>query len=256
MSKRRGRVRHARRADRRHRRRRDPVLHAPALATRRPSTSTSTWPAAESNENPVYYVQYAHARIAEHPAQGRGGGSNRPGAGGRPARRPAGAGRARRWSSGCSSFPGEVAEAAERRAPHRIAAYATRPSQRLPRLLPRLPGASAPRPRGSSPRGCCSASWRAGRSPGLSGCWGSARRSGCRRQTRFRSPLGRGAAGPCRKRRRWEFSAASDRRARVVLDVCPSSAADSSPRRPACRSCSRRRRAPSAEGRTAVPRHR
>ena len=29
----------------------------------RPSTSTSSWPRKQSAENPVYYVQYAHARI-------------------------------------------------------------------------------------------------------------------------------------------------------------------------------------------------
>jgi arginyl-tRNA synthetase len=78
----------------------------------------------ESSENPVYYVQYAHARIASILAK-------------------AGAGRVRAATAGLTAsrqeplhaaeralieqllaFPVEVAEAAERRAPHRIAAYA------------------------------------------------------------------------------------------------------------------------------------
>ncbi|MBA2517058.1 MAG: arginine--tRNA ligase [Solirubrobacterales bacterium] len=78
----------------------------------------------QSNENPVYYVQYAHARIASVLAR---------------------AGQARVEQALLESaraegltleraerelikkllaFPGEVAEAADRRAPHRIAAYA------------------------------------------------------------------------------------------------------------------------------------
>ena len=57
------RVRHARRADRRHRRRRGALLHAPALA--RHDVDLDLDLARErSQENPVYYVQYAHARIA------------------------------------------------------------------------------------------------------------------------------------------------------------------------------------------------
>jgi len=77
---------------------------------------------SQSAENPVYYVQYAHARIAS-------------------VRRKAGADRVARAlaTTGLDvdlhpseralvkkllAFPEEVAEAAERRAPHRIAAYA------------------------------------------------------------------------------------------------------------------------------------
>jgi arginyl-tRNA synthetase len=78
----------------------------------------------QSNENPVYYVQYAHARIASILER-------------------AGRARAEEALAGADgfaglslhaserelieqllAFPGEVAEAASRRAPHRIAAYA------------------------------------------------------------------------------------------------------------------------------------
>ncbi len=78
----------------------------------------------ESPENPVYYVQYAHARIVSMlgrlPAE-RVGGSLGPDA---------------TWADGdlhpaernliqaLVTFPDEIAEAADRRAPHRIAAYA------------------------------------------------------------------------------------------------------------------------------------
>jgi arginyl-tRNA synthetase len=76
----------------------------------------------ESNENPVFYVQYAHARIASmlrkapdadlraeashplHPSE-------------------------RELIKKLLAFPEEVAEAAERRAPHRIATYALEVAQ-------------------------------------------------------------------------------------------------------------------------------
>ena len=41
-----------------------PVRAGPLLDATRRSTSTSTLWARRSNDNPVYYVQYAHARIA------------------------------------------------------------------------------------------------------------------------------------------------------------------------------------------------
>ena len=78
----------------------------------------------ESSENPVYYVQYAHARIVTMLAKAGESRVSRalaPGAD---------------WGSGplepaerglvkaLATFPDEVAEAAERRAPHRIASYA------------------------------------------------------------------------------------------------------------------------------------
>ena len=81
----------------------------------------------QSNENPVYYVQYAHARI--HSVLEKAGGERVAAAlaslGGRaggdeiplePAERA--------LIKKLLAFPDEVAEAAERRAPHRIAVYA------------------------------------------------------------------------------------------------------------------------------------
>jgi arginyl-tRNA synthetase len=77
----------------------------------------------ESSENPVYYVQYAHARIASMLAKAgearvaaalaslRDGGEEL-----HPSERA--------LIKRLLAFPGEVAEAADRRAPHRIATYA------------------------------------------------------------------------------------------------------------------------------------
>jgi arginyl-tRNA synthetase len=88
----------------------------------------------QSSENPVYYVQYAHARIAAVLAKA---GEERV----RPIRdRPAPASVAE-WSQmtlhaaeralikQLLAFPGEIEEAAERRAPHRITAYALQLAQ-------------------------------------------------------------------------------------------------------------------------------
>jgi arginyl-tRNA synthetase len=80
----------------------------------------------QSNENPVYYVQYAHARIAS--MLGKAGEERiaaalaaTAGAGGTGAPlEPA----ERALIKKLLAFPDEVAEATERRAPHRIAAYA------------------------------------------------------------------------------------------------------------------------------------
>jgi arginyl-tRNA synthetase len=84
----------------------------------------------QSNENPVYYVQYAHARIASMLAK-------------------AGVERVERALDGVEgdrqrlhpaertlvkkllAFPGEVREAAARRAPHRVAAYALELAQQF-----------------------------------------------------------------------------------------------------------------------------
>jgi arginyl-tRNA synthetase len=79
----------------------------------------------QSNENPVYYVQYAHARIAsmrgkageERVAAALSGIGER--TGGEPLD-PA----ERALIKKLLAFPEEVAEAADRRAPHRIAVYA------------------------------------------------------------------------------------------------------------------------------------
>jgi arginyl-tRNA synthetase len=79
----------------------------------------------QSNDNPVYYVQYAHARIASILRK----------AGSEPEQIAAGAGAPtpgtplehteRELVKRLLEFPEEVREAAERRAPHRICAYST-----------------------------------------------------------------------------------------------------------------------------------
>jgi arginyl-tRNA synthetase len=71
----------------------------------------------ESAENPVYYVQYAHARIA---SVLRKAGERMPDAGGDIPLHPS----ERELIKRLLAFPGEAAEAAERRSPHRIAVYA------------------------------------------------------------------------------------------------------------------------------------
>ena len=79
---------------------------------------------AQSSENPVYYVQYAHARIASILAKAGGA-----------ARVTAALGEAGQFAGTLEpaertlvkkllAFPDEVAEATDRRAPHRIAVYA------------------------------------------------------------------------------------------------------------------------------------
>ena len=76
----------------------------------------------QSRENPVYYIQYAHARIASMlrrlPA-GRVSGALAEDWDSVPLERPE-----RDLIKKLVAFPGEIAEAAERRAPHRIAGYA------------------------------------------------------------------------------------------------------------------------------------
>jgi arginyl-tRNA synthetase len=83
----------------------------------------------QSNENPVYYVQYAHARI--HSMLEKAGEARVGAALAAVAQLPVGDGLAaalepaeRALIKKLLAFPDEVAEAAERRAPHRIAAYA------------------------------------------------------------------------------------------------------------------------------------
>ncbi|MDX6697018.1 MAG: arginyl-tRNA synthetase [Solirubrobacteraceae bacterium] len=71
----------------------------------------------ESAENPVYYVQYAHARIASILEKA---GTRSPSASVDVSLEPA----ERALVLKLLAFPGEVGEAAERRAPHRIATYA------------------------------------------------------------------------------------------------------------------------------------
>jgi arginyl-tRNA synthetase len=79
----------------------------------------------ESSDNPVYYVQYAHARIAsilrkagvEPEEAAEGAGASTPGTPLDPSEKAL----IRRLLE----FPEEVCEAAEKRAPHRICAYST-----------------------------------------------------------------------------------------------------------------------------------
>jgi arginyl-tRNA synthetase len=76
----------------------------------------------ESAENPVYYIQYAHARIASVLAKA---GEERVAAALAHDARPAELHESEReLVKKLLAFPDEVDEAAERRAPHRIAAYA------------------------------------------------------------------------------------------------------------------------------------
>ncbi len=79
----------------------------------------------QSNDNPVYYVQYAHARIAsilrkaeqEPSAVAAGAGAATPGTSLEPTERE--------LIKRLLEFPDEVREAAARRAPHRICTYST-----------------------------------------------------------------------------------------------------------------------------------
>jgi arginyl-tRNA synthetase len=84
----------------------------------------------QSSENPVYYVQYAHARIASMLAKA---GAERVGEGvksvgerGEPLHQAE-----RTLIKQLLAFPGEVREAAARRAPHRLAAYALELAQQF-----------------------------------------------------------------------------------------------------------------------------
>jgi len=73
----------------------------------------------QSKQNPVYYVQYAHARIASilrKAGADAGGPTDLPATALTPYERA--------LIQRLLAFPAEVAEASERRAPHRIATYA------------------------------------------------------------------------------------------------------------------------------------
>jgi arginyl-tRNA synthetase len=102
---------------------------------------------SQSSENPVYYVQYAHARISavlakvgvermgealeaiaggsRSPDDGRAQGANGPADGSAASLHPA----ERALIKQLLAFPAEVQEAADRRAPHRITAYALQLAQ-------------------------------------------------------------------------------------------------------------------------------
>ena len=103
----------------------------------------------QSAENPVYYVQYAHARIASMLDRagrraGRAGAVELAAGGVDGAGEPLHPSERALDRSCCSRFPGEVAEA--RRAPRAAPArrLRARAGPELHRLLPRLPRASAP----------------------------------------------------------------------------------------------------------------
>jgi arginyl-tRNA synthetase len=80
----------------------------------------------ESNENPVYYVQYAHARISSILRKAEEAGAAVSTEDGTVRQRVVPLEPAERvLIKRMLELPGEVAEAAERRAPHRLCAYAT-----------------------------------------------------------------------------------------------------------------------------------
>ena len=79
---------------------------------------------SQSNENPVYYVQYAHARIASILRRASEAGEL-PAVDAARTLHPS----ERALMQRLLEFPDEVAEAAEKRAPHRIAAYALETAQ-------------------------------------------------------------------------------------------------------------------------------
>jgi len=78
----------------------------------------------QSNENPVYYVQYAHARIASMLGRLSEERIERARAAVDDGQQPSLHASERRLIKKLADFPWEVSEAAERRGPHRIAAYA------------------------------------------------------------------------------------------------------------------------------------
>lgn len=84
----------------------------------------------QSSENPVYYVQYAHARIASMLAKA-GAEQVRQALAGMGAQREGLHQAERSLIKKLLAFPGEVQEAAARRAPHRIAAYALELAQQF-----------------------------------------------------------------------------------------------------------------------------
>jgi arginyl-tRNA synthetase len=81
----------------------------------------------ESSENPVYYVQYAHARIAS--VLRKAGAERVAAAQVAPRAGLALAPAERELIKKLLAFPAEIAEAAERRAPHRISVYALETAQ-------------------------------------------------------------------------------------------------------------------------------
>ena len=95
---------------------------------------------AQSMENPVYYVQYAHARIASIGRKAARAGVAAPAA---RRRRPRRCSCTSASSSCCArsrAIPTSSREAAELRAPQKVTTWVRDFAERVPRLLPRLPG--------------------------------------------------------------------------------------------------------------------
>ena len=88
----------------------------------------------KTSKNPVYYVQYVHARIAGIFRKAGDAPSAAP-------RRPSSPTRRRASSAACSSFPEIAAEATERRGPHAIPDLRHPRRRRFPPLLHRAPRA-------------------------------------------------------------------------------------------------------------------
>src|SRR4029077_2518940 len=80
---------------------------------------------SQSNENPVYYVQYAHARIASILRKAGEAGEEAAAGPGDTARAAPMEPSERALIKRLLEFPAEVRDSAERRAPHRICAYST-----------------------------------------------------------------------------------------------------------------------------------
>ena len=113
------RLHHARRPDRRDRRRRDALLHAPALAGLDGRPGPGPRASASRPRTPSTTSSTRTPGSPRSSTRRRGAG----GRGGRRSRRPLEPAE-RELVRKLLAFPGEVAEAAERRAPHRIATYA------------------------------------------------------------------------------------------------------------------------------------
>jgi arginyl-tRNA synthetase len=79
----------------------------------------------QASENPVYYVQYAHARIASILRKAAEAGGGTPSTFDADGRSEPLAASERALVKRLLEFPHEVREAAARRAPHRICAYST-----------------------------------------------------------------------------------------------------------------------------------
>ncbi len=125
------RVRHPRRAAGPGRRRRRPLVY---LLQRSHDTTIELdvdLAREESSENPVYYVQYAHARIASMLAKAGGGARCGGARRGRRRRRGGCTRRARADQAGCLRSPARSRWRPSGRAPHRIATYALELAQEL-----------------------------------------------------------------------------------------------------------------------------